>query len=99
MTLFILEATHMGYKKGIEILPAELIKQIQEYVDGELIYIPRIPYNRRRWGEKTNSLKSFAKRNEEIYTKYKNGVSVMKLSEEFYISPQGIYKIISKYKD
>lgn len=89
----------MSYKRGIEILPTELIRQIQKYVDRELIYIPRISEKRIRWGEKTNSQKAFAKRNEEIYAKYKNGVSVVKLSEEFYISPQGIYKIISKYKD
>lgn len=88
----------MGYKKGIEILPTELIKQIQEYVDGELIYIPRLSEKRRKWGENTNSPKAFEERNAEIYLKYKNGVSVMKLSEDFYISPQGIYKIISKYK-
>lgn len=89
----------MGYKKGIEILPTELIKQIQEYVDGEFIYIPRVSEKRRKWGENTNSPSAFAQRNTEIYLKYKNGVSVMKLSEDFYISPQGIYKIISKYKD
>ena len=89
----------MGYKKGIEILPTELIKQIQKYVDGEFVYIPRISEKRKKWGENTNSQEALEKRNVEIYIKYKSGISVKQLSEEYYISPQGIYKIISKYKD
>ena len=88
----------MGYKKGIAILPAELIRQIQEYVDGEYIYIPRIPKKRKKWGENTHIRESLETRNMEIYFKYKNGVSVKQLSEEYYISSQGIYKIISKYR-
>ena len=31
----------MSYKKAAQILPDELIRQIQQYVDGEAIYIPR----------------------------------------------------------
>lgn len=88
----------MGYKKGTAVLPAELIKQIQKYVDGECVYIPRISEKRRKWGEKTNSHDLLEERNTEIYLKYKGGVSVRQLSEEYFISPQGIYKIISKYK-
>ena len=30
----------MSYKKAAQILPDELIRQIQQYVDGEAIYIP-----------------------------------------------------------
>ena len=32
----------MKYKKAQEILPDNIIKIIQEYVDGEYLYIPRI---------------------------------------------------------
>ena len=31
----------MGYMKAEEILPIEIIELIQQYVDGENIYIPR----------------------------------------------------------
>ena len=31
----------MGYRRAEEILPKEIIEMIQEYVDGENIYIPR----------------------------------------------------------
>ena len=31
----------MSYKKAKHILPLELLKEIQKYVEGESIYIPR----------------------------------------------------------
>ena len=39
----------MGYKKAEEILPAELIEILQEYVDGDIIYIPK-KKTRAGWG-------------------------------------------------
>ncbi len=88
----------MGYKKGSSILPDELIKQIQKYVDGECIYIPRISGKRRKWGENTDFRNLLEERNAKIYSGYQSGVSVKQLAEEYHISPQGIYKIIAKYK-
>ncbi len=37
----------MSYKKAIHILPEELLELIQEYVDGEYIYIPRKSNNKK----------------------------------------------------
>lgn len=88
----------MGYKNGSVLLPAELLRQIQDYVDGEYIYIPRLAANRKKRGGWKNSYSMLKKRNLEIYRKYKSGVSVKQLSEIYYISPQGIYKILSTYK-
>lgn len=87
----------MGYKRSTK-LPTELIEQIQEYVDGETVYIPRKSSERRKWGESSGSNESLDERNAEIYRKYKNGESVKSLAEEYYISKQGIYKILTKFK-
>ena len=87
----------MGYKKGIK-LPTDLIEKIQEYVDGETVYIPRKSASRRKWGESTGNHSSLDERNTEIYKKYIEGKSVKELSEEYYISTQGIYKILTKFK-
>ena len=89
----------MGYKKSRTILPTELIEKIQEYVDGETVYIPRKSSKRRKWGECTGNQASLEGRTAEIFEKYKSGTSVKELSEEYYISTQGIYKILSKFKD
>ncbi len=88
----------MGYKNGSVLLPAELLRQIQNYVDGEYIYIPRLTANRKKWGDRTNSRSILAERNSEICRKYESGVSVKQLSEIYCISPQGIYKILSTHK-
>lgn len=88
----------MGYKNGIAVLPAELIAQIQKYVDGECVYIPRSAEKRRKWGEITASRDALSRRNAEIYNRYTRGASVRQLSEEYCISCQGIYKIIAKYR-
>ena len=87
----------MGYKKSKE-LPAELIEKIQEYVEGETVYIPKKTGNRRKWGECSENQASLAERNAEIHRKYTEGKSVKSLSEEDYISTQGIYKILTKFK-
>lgn len=89
----------MGYKKSTKLLPTDLIEKIQEYVDGETVYIPRKSDKRKKWGENTGNNASLEERNSEIYAKYKSGVSVKELSEEYYISTQGIYKILTKFKN
>lgn len=87
----------MGYKKSAR-LPTELIEQIQEYVDGETLYIPRRSDKRKKWGENSGANQSLNERNAEIFCKYKSGMSVKELAEEYYISKQGIYKILTKFK-
>lgn len=41
----------MSYKRAIHILPNDLLEMVQEYVDGEFIYIPR------KSGKKKNGVK------------------------------------------
>ncbi|MCL2593209.1 MAG: CD3324 family protein [Defluviitaleaceae bacterium] len=88
----------MGYKKVICVLPSDLLMAVQQYVDGEYIYIPRKAENKKQWGELKNSRHQLDKRNLEIYAKYQNGVSVKELSLKYYLSPKTIYKILSAIK-
>ncbi len=39
----------MCYQNGKKILPPPLLSAIQEYIDGEYIYIPRKTNNKRPW--------------------------------------------------
>lgn len=43
----------MSYINAEEVLPKSLIGEIQKYIDGQLIYIPRKNENILSWGEKT----------------------------------------------
>lgn len=89
---------HLGYKNGKEILPDELIKQIQKYVDGQNVYIPCKGNKRRYWGENTSTKQVLELRNIEIFNKYQIGYRVIELAKEYHLSEQAIYKVLSKYK-
>ena len=45
----------MSYIKADEVLPQNIIKIIQQYIDGENIYIPKKDGSRVSWGEKTGT--------------------------------------------
>ena len=43
----------MRYKNATQHLPKELLEQVQQYADGEFLYIPRIKGAKKEWGAKT----------------------------------------------
>ncbi len=88
----------MKYKKACDVLPAEIVKIIQEYVDGDFLYIPKKDSNHKSWGEKSGIKKTLAIRNKEIYNKYLNGASIKNLAQEYYLSDKSIRRIITLEK-
>lgn len=86
----------MGYKTAKDVLPEELLQVIQEYVDGEYLYIPRREGCQRSWGETTASRQITRCRNAEICRRYQGGASVRQLAEVFYLSPKTVYKIVAE---
>ena len=85
----------MGYKKAKDILPQSLLENIQDYIDGEYIYIPRKDVNRKSWGEVTKSKEIVKQRNQEISQKNKAGLSLESLAEEYFLSYKSIQRIVS----
>lgn len=63
----------MGYKRAEEILPEELIKLIQRYVDGESVYIPRKEGSRQEWGKTTKIKQELIHRNLNIFEDFEKG--------------------------
>lgn len=88
----------MGYKKAEEILPTEVIELIQQYVDGENIYIPRRNDKRQEWGKTTGIKQELKERNKSIFEDYNNGYRVSELSEKYFLSDKSIYRILSQMK-
>lgn len=84
----------MSYKRAEEILPMEMIELIQQYVDGESIYIPRKEGERLDWGARTAAREELRERNEEIRRDYRLGVSAAELSEKYFLSLKSIQRII-----
>lgn len=88
----------MKYSNAHNVLPVDIIKIIQEYVDGEYLYIPRKEEIQKKWGENSGIRNSLNKRNEEIYLKYINGAAILELTQEYYLSDKSIRRIISQQK-
>ncbi|QBD86262.1 hypothetical protein EW636_00665 [Clostridium tetani] len=88
----------MKYAKAQDVLPEEIVKIIQEYVDGKYLYVPRKHGNHKAWGEDSGIKNNLKARNNEIYKKYINGTSVDVLTQEYYLSEKSIRRIISDQK-
>ncbi|MGE7913609.1 CD3324 family protein [Lysinibacillus xylanilyticus] len=88
----------MSYKKAKHILPAELLMLIQEYVDGEYIYIPRREEHKKTWGSNTVTRKELEVRNSNIYKDYLSGEDTATLGEKYYLSSKSIQRIVLKEK-
>lgn len=84
----------MSYRSAEQILPAEIIELIQQYVDGENIYIPRKAEHKKKWGEATQIKIELRQRNREIYEEYLKGVGMRELAERYYLSEKSIQRII-----
>jgi Mor family transcriptional regulator len=86
----------LGYKNGKDVLPLELLHELQKYVQGQLIYIPRKENLRAGWGENNGARTAIRKRNEEIYKLYSKGTRVKELVDRYHLSEDSIRKIIAK---
>ena len=83
----------MKYMNAADVLPEELLKEIQMYVTGDLIYIPN-KNAQKRWGEKSGSRTYYTKRNKEMKMKYKEGLSIFQLSELYGLALDTVRKIL-----
>lgn len=83
----------MEYKNAKEVLPADLLKAVQKYADGILLYVPQ-KKRRSAWGEKNGVRLEFKARNKEIVCAYRKGSSIQFLSEKYCLSTETIRKII-----
>lgn len=88
----------MSYANARDIFPDEILEMIQNYLDGEYVYIPRKKENKMAWGESTKTKEELQVRNARIYEDYLAGVSIQSLSEKYYLSPKTIQRIISEKK-
>jgi len=82
------------YVKAEVILPDNLVREIQKYIQGEYLYIPSQPEKRKKWGENSGNREYMKNRNEDIRSKYNNGYAIANLAEEFFLSIDSIKKII-----
>lgn len=76
----------MGYIKAVDVLPDELILEIQKYIDCEMLYIPRKCEEHSYWGEKSGIRQRLEKRDKKIFDEHISGKTVADLAREYYLS-------------
>jgi Mor family transcriptional regulator len=85
----------MKYRNASEILPDELLREIQKYASGETLYIPS-SVERKEWGQGSGAKIFYKQRNEEIRNKYFHKTTIDELAEEYSLSSETIRKIVYK---
>jgi Mor family transcriptional regulator len=85
----------MSYINADELLPPELLREVQSYVQGSLVYIPREGGEKRlSWGERSGARASFDQRNAEIRAAKATGRKIDELADDYGLSSGGIRKIL-----
>ena len=84
----------MRYIRAEDVLPKNLIDEIQRYADGVTLYIPRKAENRRDRGCSTDYRRELAKRNAAIREEKAVGISTGELAEKYHLSEKSIQRIL-----
>ncbi|MDQ0272839.1 CD3324 family protein [Cytobacillus purgationiresistens] len=86
----------MKYVKATAILPKGLLSEIQKYVQGETIYIPKQENSHQKWGSKSGSRQRISERNAAIKQAFQRGYTIDQLASEYYLAVETIKKIVYK---
>ena len=84
----------MRYQKAEEVLPAELLAQVQKYADGVYLYIPRRADHRQSWGNNTRYREELRQRDESIRYLHREGLGAAELAERFHLSVKTIQRVL-----
>ena len=76
------------------LLPEELLFEIQQYVQGKSVYIPKIEGSHKKWGDNTKSKTLTLTRNNNIRSDFHNGLTIEELTERYCLSPDSVKKIV-----
>ena len=88
----------MSYKRAEEFLPDDIIELIQQYVDGQSIYIPRKAENRRGWGNSSEYRLELEERNYRIRDEFAAGCPIAELAERYFLSEKSIRRILREFE-
>ncbi|MCJ8014546.1 CD3324 family protein [Paenibacillus sp. KQZ6P-2] len=84
----------MKYVNAETVFPEWLLSELQQYVQGDWIYIPAIKGSRKAWGERSGSREALRRRNADIRKQYARGQSMEELSSVYGLAYDTIKKIV-----
>ena len=88
----------MKYRNARTVLPEQLFKELQQYVQCEIIYVPGDDSVRAGWGQNNGTREKYINRNKEIIRLYRNGISKEDIADRYHLSECSIKKIINDSK-
>lgn len=83
----------MKYKNAQDILPDKLLQELQQYISGGVLYVPKAE-GKKPWGENSGARQYYKRRNGEIRSAYVSGTSIEELSERYGLTVEAIRKIL-----
>ena len=87
----------MKYENAKDLLPQELLAQVQKYAAGKLLYVPT--EESKAWGTASGYRQKLLKRNQMIYNEFVGGKTVSELADEYFLSMDSIKKIVYGKKE
>jgi Mor family transcriptional regulator len=84
----------LNYKNATQILPKELMDEVQKYIQGEYLYIPKAEGMKKKWGDNSGYRRNLSIRNDSIRKEHRDGFSISDLAEKYYLSENTIKKIV-----
>jgi spore coat polysaccharide biosynthesis predicted glycosyltransferase SpsG len=83
----------MKYRRASDVLPEELLREVQKYAQGEALYVPKAK-ERKKWGEASGARTFYQQRNDEIRAKYLQKIPFERLADDYCLSEDMIRKIL-----
>jgi len=84
----------MKHIKAQSVFPEALLAEIQKYIQGELVYIPKMKAHHKKWGDNTGSKKATALRNDDMVKAFRTGTSIPQLAKMYCLAEDTIKKIV-----
>ena len=84
----------LRYVNAKDVLPPEILAEVQKYSGGALIYVPKKDDEKIGWGQQNGARAQVSVRNRNIIDAYRSGAAVYELMDEYCLSESSIRKII-----
>ena len=88
----------MKYLNARDVFPPNLLSELQKYIGGEIIYIPKKDNEKAGWGQISGTRSQVISRNMRIVEAYERGSSICELMNLYCLSEASIRKIVYSRK-
>ncbi|NLO47829.1 MAG: hypothetical protein GX111_05855 [Clostridiales bacterium] len=89
----------MPYHNAEKLLPRRLLREVQAYAGGTLLYIPIGGGTKNKWGSRNGAKLRYTKRNAEIRLRFKSGETYEALADIYGLSEDSIRKIVRQQEN